>query len=253
MAENFGEQFTAAREALGLTTSEVASKTKIRKEYLEAIEKGDFNFQLPDVYIRGFVRNYAKLLGLDVETVMRECPIKEVRVADSIKYHASALVESVKSEEEKACDVKDQLAATKKERLQDTLHNLSEKFPGFSKKNLTIALLIGVIFLLLLVIIFTARKKKEPFDFRSITPAESEKIPNKSITLSTTGTVKVVVRSKNTLEKIYAGNLLAGIAKTISYYRPIQVFYDRGECLLIQQDNGEKIYPQPGRGAIEIK
>ncbi|MDR2432300.1 MAG: hypothetical protein LBD34_00925 [Puniceicoccales bacterium] len=62
----------------------------------------------------------------------------------------------------------------------------------------------------------------------------AEMIPGKSITLSAIGAVKVVVRNGETLEKVYAGNLEAGTAKTISHYRPIQVFYDRGEHLLIQ-------------------
>ncbi|MDR3273830.1 MAG: helix-turn-helix domain-containing protein [Puniceicoccales bacterium] len=253
MAENFGKQFTTAREALGLALGEVASKTKIREEYLEAIERGDLGFSLPDVYIRGFVRNYAKLLRLDVETVMGECPVPEVRVADWIKHHANALVESVKSEDEKTCDVQDKLTATRKGKIQNMLHNLDKRLSNVSKKQWGILGGVGVAFLLVLIIIFAAYGRGKSFDFRDVTPVEANMIPGKSITLSTTGPVRVVVRNKETLEKVYAGNLPAKAAKTISYHRPIQVFYDHGEHLLVQQDNDEKIYPQPGRGGIEIK
>jgi cytoskeletal protein RodZ len=47
MADNFGKQFTTAREALGLALGEIASKTKILEEYIETIERGDLGFSLP--------------------------------------------------------------------------------------------------------------------------------------------------------------------------------------------------------------
>jgi len=55
-----------AREEKHMTLAEAADKTKIRQAYLEAIEAGDLA-SLPEdpVYVRGFVRIYAKVLGLD--------------------------------------------------------------------------------------------------------------------------------------------------------------------------------------------
>ncbi|MDR2435761.1 MAG: helix-turn-helix domain-containing protein [Puniceicoccales bacterium] len=252
MAENFGEQFAAARETLGLSVGEVASRTKIRAEYLEFIEKGDFSLELPAVYIRGFVRNYAKFLKLNVGAVMRECPVKEVRAVDSL-WHASELVESVKREAGEFGDMRDdETVETERNRTRNMFLKLREKCSKVPKRKLAISAGIGLAFLLLVAAVFLVRERRS-LDLKGITPAAAEMIPGKSITLSATGAVKVVVRNGETLEKVYTGNLSAGTAKTISYHKPIQVFYDRGEHLLIQQDNGEKIYPQPGRGGIEIK
>src|SRR6266404_5377546 len=59
-----------ARQAQNLTVPQVAEITKIRGDYLRALEEGNYdNFPAP-VYIRGFVRTYSTLLKLDVPQVM---------------------------------------------------------------------------------------------------------------------------------------------------------------------------------------
>lgn len=65
--ESIGEFFRQVRETKGLTIDEVASKTRIRTDFVKALEEGNFA-KLPDqVFARGFVRSYARSLGLDEE------------------------------------------------------------------------------------------------------------------------------------------------------------------------------------------
>ena len=65
--ESVGEFFKQVRETKGLTVDEVASKTRIRSDFVKALEDGNFA-KLPDqVFARGFVRSYARSLGLDEE------------------------------------------------------------------------------------------------------------------------------------------------------------------------------------------
>lgn len=65
--ESIGEFFRQVRETKGLTVDEVASKTRIRSDFVKALEEGNFA-KLPDqVFARGFVRSYARSLGLDEE------------------------------------------------------------------------------------------------------------------------------------------------------------------------------------------
>lgn len=65
--ESVGEFFRQVRETKGLTLDEVASKTRIRTDFVKALEDGNFA-KLPDqVFARGFVRSYARSLGLDEE------------------------------------------------------------------------------------------------------------------------------------------------------------------------------------------
>jgi cytoskeletal protein RodZ len=59
-----------AREARGLPLEAAAQETRIRIEYLTAIEDNDFTSLPGDVYNRGFLRNYSTYLGLDPSAVM---------------------------------------------------------------------------------------------------------------------------------------------------------------------------------------
>lgn len=62
-----GQQFAEERRRQNLTLEEIAKATKIRAEFLQAIEKGDYKKLPGSSYAQGFVRNYAKFLGLPVE------------------------------------------------------------------------------------------------------------------------------------------------------------------------------------------
>lgn len=67
-----GERFRAAREARGLSLSEVSEQIRIRSVYLAAIEEERWSAIGAPVYVRGFLRTYARFLSLDPETVVGE-------------------------------------------------------------------------------------------------------------------------------------------------------------------------------------
>ncbi len=68
----FGEKFRKERERRGLTLDDVSSVTKINSRMLKAIEAEHFD-QLPGgVFNKGFVRAYAKHLGLNDEEAVTE-------------------------------------------------------------------------------------------------------------------------------------------------------------------------------------
>lgn len=62
-----GVQFQEERKSQNLSIEEVSRATKIRAEFLQAIERGDYKKLPSPAYAHGFVRNYAKFLGLPVE------------------------------------------------------------------------------------------------------------------------------------------------------------------------------------------
>ncbi len=72
-----GQRFRAAREARGLTLPEVAEQVRIRSVYLKAIEDEDWSAIGASVYIRGFLRTYARFLGLDAEATVAEFNLGE--------------------------------------------------------------------------------------------------------------------------------------------------------------------------------
>jgi cytoskeleton protein RodZ len=60
MHRDIGAALTAARERLGLTLEDLAVRTKLSQSNIAAIEHGDFDKLGPLVYVRGFVRSYAR-------------------------------------------------------------------------------------------------------------------------------------------------------------------------------------------------
>jgi cytoskeletal protein RodZ len=64
------EQLRTAREAKNLTIEQVADLTKIRTDYVRALEEGDFAAFSAPIYIRGSVRSYATLLKMDVNGIL---------------------------------------------------------------------------------------------------------------------------------------------------------------------------------------
>ncbi|GAC1307649.1 MAG: helix-turn-helix domain-containing protein [Vulcanimicrobiaceae bacterium] len=61
-----GDEFRAAREARHLSLADVSEQIHIREVYLQSLENGDPSFAA-SVYVKGFIRTYARFLGLDSE------------------------------------------------------------------------------------------------------------------------------------------------------------------------------------------
>lgn len=68
--KTFSEELREARQAKGLTLEELAAATKISLKVLKAMETGDFEV-LPQTYIKGFLRTYAREVGLDAAAIVK--------------------------------------------------------------------------------------------------------------------------------------------------------------------------------------
>lgn len=62
---NPGETLREAREARSLSIAEVALELKISRQAVEHIEAGRFDRLPGDTFTRGYIRSYARLMGLD--------------------------------------------------------------------------------------------------------------------------------------------------------------------------------------------
>lgn len=69
---HIGQQLKDARERRGLSLQDVEQKTKIGTRYLQAIEEGQFDLIPGEVYLKGFIRSYARTVGVDGEALIEE-------------------------------------------------------------------------------------------------------------------------------------------------------------------------------------
>ena len=68
--QGVGTMLKAERERLGLSREQITEKTRMRIQVVEAIENEAWEALPPPVYVRGFLRSYAKILGLSQEAVI---------------------------------------------------------------------------------------------------------------------------------------------------------------------------------------
>ena len=71
VANSVGDMLRSAREAKGLTLESANRDTKISVDILSSLEQDDCDSVGSDIYLKGFLRNYARFLGVDVEEVLR--------------------------------------------------------------------------------------------------------------------------------------------------------------------------------------
>lgn len=67
---SIGQTLRAAREAHGMSLDDVAAHLRLMHRQIEAMESDDFASLGQSVFARGFVRNYARLLGLVPEDLL---------------------------------------------------------------------------------------------------------------------------------------------------------------------------------------
>src|SRR3954471_1979957 len=67
---SFGEELRREREIRGISLKEIADATKISKRFLDAIERNDHKTLPAPVFTRGFVREYARYLGLNADEMV---------------------------------------------------------------------------------------------------------------------------------------------------------------------------------------
>ena len=96
--ESFCEYLKGQREERKIRLSDVAIQTRISIKFLEALEAGEFEI-LPGTYIRAFIRDYAKAVGLDTDDTMKrfDAHLESTKAADTQPELQESLLHAPKS------------------------------------------------------------------------------------------------------------------------------------------------------------
>ena len=70
--KEIGEKLREARESMGITIEEAATDLKLRPSQLENIEEGNREAFKDVFYLKMFIKNYSKYLGLDYDEMVEE-------------------------------------------------------------------------------------------------------------------------------------------------------------------------------------
>lgn len=68
--QTVGELLATAREKKAISLESLSEKTKIRLQYLEALENNDFDALPESVFVKAYIRNYARELDLELAPLL---------------------------------------------------------------------------------------------------------------------------------------------------------------------------------------
>lgn len=173
MLKSFANELKKTREEAGITLEGVSAKTRIDIKFLKALERGDVHF-LPDLYVKAFVKQYAKVIGLDEDETLQRfllakdgktLPGKEDETVDSEIVKTGT--EDQESQGQKQEDKKKTLYSFSDERAKNNRSSKSMK-----KKKLlvySVSVLIALIAVVLIYFLFVKDKEnnivvEKPFD-----------------------------------------------------------------------------------------
>ncbi|MBK6751787.1 MAG: helix-turn-helix domain-containing protein [Pyrinomonadaceae bacterium] len=72
MSQTLGEKLREAREERGISLSEVAEQTRISPHYIESIERDDYKPLPGGIFNKGFVKSFAKYVGVDEQEALAD-------------------------------------------------------------------------------------------------------------------------------------------------------------------------------------
>lgn len=91
MSLTLGEKLRQAREERGISISEVAEQTRISPLYLQSIENDDYKPLPGGIFNKGFVKSYAKFIGIDEQEALQDygrlLSESDTRPADDLKVY----------------------------------------------------------------------------------------------------------------------------------------------------------------------
>ena len=90
-SHSFGDYLKSIRLEKGISLEEISNETKIREDNLLLIEKEDFDRLPSEVYIKGFLRAYAKSVGADEEEAVRRYESSSFVLRKSDEYKAEVI------------------------------------------------------------------------------------------------------------------------------------------------------------------
>ena len=88
---DFGARLKAAREAQNMAVADVAAKLKLTPRQIEALEEEDLSHLPSEIFVRGFVRNYARLVGLEPDSLIAPVDV-QAEVSEAITAPNAGLV-----------------------------------------------------------------------------------------------------------------------------------------------------------------
>ncbi len=286
--QSIGEKIEEARKRKGISLSEAAEATKIRSDFLYNIENNQYDYDLPDIYKRGFIKNYARYLKLNSDKILAQYQEQQITnsrrrkkdKANSDLFGNNLDINSANKDEvisdafqNKPSFGKINLDKPKKGSVTDNTSSVpTETHPELSNKDLYIKSgIVGIATLLfVLLIIWLIQSIFQPDTNPSMAlntdqsssalsaVKNSSQLSNeyaiREITIKATGIVYVIIRQKLDNKTLLSKKLIEGEVQTIKRQGPVEIAFTKGNLVqFIADDSTDPYIPVvDGHGRIVV-
>ena len=84
-----GGKLYKKRKNLKLSLAEISSETKISKQYLKALESGDYSIFPADIFASGYFKQYAKFIGLEIQPPLKNNNNQDIEIRAHINTNSN--------------------------------------------------------------------------------------------------------------------------------------------------------------------
>lgn len=252
-----GERLEEARKRKGVAISEAADATKIRSVYLIALEEDSRDIGLPEVYVRGFLRNYGRYLRMNVEDLLAEYDAVKLDVKERVPKRPGVGRMEIPKEVSGASEAELNVSARTyaSERQGEGSKRMDLTRLKISNEMVLWLQVAAVGFVLLLVgwlgvTVVSAWRDKDPApdlnpelradrNSRSssgdgrIEGTQLERVERDEIIISATANVTLIVDQTIGNERLYSGTLTAGEEQVIERQGPVQLRFSDGSAFTL--------------------
>jgi len=274
---SIGERLEEARKRRGVSIREASDATKIRGEYLTFMEDDTIEkIDLPKIYVRGFLKNYAVFLKLNPDQILTDLDAHEIsRASDETQPHHSGQADGrtkrgIFGHMEIPEDPTKPTHNTPKSspRPKDTEPNF---ITTLTDNTLYLKIGVGVaafLVLTLLVIILinvlggNDSPALNPELGTSLTTTSQNEATTKTpivsgpeiITLRAIDNVTLIIDQVDPAERLYQGTLTAGQVQSLEKTGAVSIRFSNGSAVEIIQADGKIVRPnQASIGRIIVK
>lgn len=266
--QNIGERLEEARKRKGISIREAAEATKIRSDYLHKFESNQFDLNLAEIYVRGFLRNYANFLKLPADKIINDYaalgrnegkprqPSREIygRMDVSIASADERKAEQALPAEEPAGAADPARRASGLGRSGSSL----PEGPAISPQLIFRGGIALVAIIVLLIVVWAIKaivSDSTPATERSRLTANNaapvQVASDSSVTLIALDTVRVKVVQESDNRELYQGTLSRGQTQIVAKRGALYITASAGKNLEIEI-NGKR-YPMPFEGYDRAK
>lgn len=267
--QSIGERLEEARKRKGVTIREAAEATKIRGEYLNSFENNNFTINVPDIYVRGFLRSYCSFLKINSEKIVTDYNANLLGEAKAGKrehrefFGRMELQQPLVNEKQQESTGDERQQSEEDEpRWLSFLHSIEKEVA------IKVGIIAAIAILLLILIIWLFRTLASGgAETETAVPGQggAQMVPSsqtqpaasqaetEEIVLMATGDVRVTVTERNTGRVLLNLHpMVAGQEVTVEKRGPVKIDYTAGENLQVQVRGNTYATGKTGEGYSTI-